>query len=261
MKQYLFNKQLSRGQHLLLAFFGIILLISIWSALSFSGLVKPLFLPTPLTVFNSTIRLFLDFNLLGDILISLYRIFLGFLLSVIISIPLGIYLGVNKKAEAFFDPLISFARYIPTSAFVPLLILWLGIGDLQKVILLLIGVAPYLTLLIFDIVSNTQKEYIEAAYTLGAKPKDIITKIVIPQSLPGIWDSMRIVMGVGWTIVLLAEIVAATSGLGYLIITSQRFLQTANVIAAIFIIGLIGLFTDLLFKFTAKKFFPWQEKI
>jgi NitT/TauT family transport system permease protein len=114
--------------------------------------------------------------------------------------------------------------------------------------------------MIFDVVANAKKEYIEAAVTLGAKPKDIITMIIIPQSLPGIWDAMRIMIGAAWTLVVLAEIVAATSGLGYLIITSQRFLQTANVIAAIFIIGLIGLFTDLIFKFTAKKFFPWQEK-
>ena len=167
---------------------------------------------------------------------------------------------MNKRGEAFFDPIISFLRYIPVSAFVPLFILWFGIGELQKVLLIFAGVAPYLTILIFDVVANTKKEYAEAAYTLGASRNDITFRVVAPQSLPGIWDAMRLMMGAAWTFVILAEIKAATSGLGYLIMTSQRFLQTSNVIAAIFIIGILGLLTDLLFKFTRKKFFPWAEK-
>ncbi|MBI5765698.1 ABC transporter permease [Candidatus Falkowbacteria bacterium] len=261
MKKISLNEKISRGQYLLLAFLGIFLLIFLWAIVSFSGFIKPLFLPTPKAVFDSVIKLFIDLHLLEDIGISIYRIFLGFIFSVAFSVPLGIYLGVNKKGQAFFEPIISFIRYIPPSAFVPLFILWFGIGELQKVILIFVGVAPYLTLLIFDVVANTKKEYIEAAYTLGAKQKNIIFRVVVPQSLPGIWDAMRLMMGAAWTLVVLAEIIAATSGLGYLIITSQRFLQTSNVIAAIFIIGLLGLFTDLMFRFTYKKLFPWQEKL
>ena len=254
------NQQISRGQYLLLACLGIISLLALWAVASYSGMIRPLFLPTPTAVFNSAITLFRDLNLAGDILISLYRITLGFLLSVIVSIPLGIYLGMNKRGEAFFDPIISFIRYIPVSAFVPLFILWFGIGELQKVLLIFAGVAPYLTILIYDVVANTKKEYAEAAYTLGASRNDITFRVVVPQSFPGIWDAMRLMMGAAWTFVILAEIIAATSGLGYLIMTSQRFLQTSNVIAAIFIIGILGLLTDLLFKFTRKKFFPWAEK-
>lgn len=255
------NQQISRGQYLLLAFLGIASLIFLWAITSYSGLIRPLFLPTPSAVLGSAITLFRDLGLTGDILISLYRIAFGFLLSVIVSVPLGVYLGLNKRGEAFFDPIISFIRYIPPSAFVPLFILWFGIGELQKVLLIFAGVTPYLTLLIFDVVANTKKEFAEAAYTLGASRNDIVFRVVIPQSLPGIWDAMRLMMGAAWTFVVLAEVIAATSGLGYLIMTSQRFLQTGNVIAAIFIIGLLGLLTDLLFKFTRKKFFPWAEKI
>ena len=254
------NQQISKGQYLFLACLGIISLLALWAIASYSGMIRSLFLPTPTVVFNSAITLFRDLNLAGDILISLYRIALGFLLSVIVSILLGFYLGMNKRGEAFFDPIISFLRYIPVSAFVPLFILWFGIGELQKVLLIFAGVAPYLTILIFDVVVNTKKEYAEAAYTLGASRNDITFRVVVPQSLPGIWDAMRLMMGAAWTFVILAEIIAATSGLGYLIITSQRFLQTSNVIAAIFIIGILGLLTDLLFKFTRKKFFPWAEK-
>lgn len=261
MKKVRLNGNISRGQYLLLASFGIFLLIFLWAIVSFSGIIRPLFLPTPTAVFDSIIKLFRDLHLLQDIGVSFYRIFLGFIISVAFSVPLGIYLGMSKKGQAFFEPMISFVRYIPPSAFVPLFILWFGIGEMQKVILIFAGVAPYLTLLIFDVVVNTKKEYIEAAYTLGAKQKDIIYRVVIPQSLPGIWDAMRFMIGAAWTLVVLAEIIAATSGLGYLIITSQRFLQTSNVIAAIFIIGLLGLFTDLFFRVTYKKLFPWQEKL
>ena len=261
MKKFSLNEKISRGQYLLLVFLGIFLLFFLWAIISFSGLIQPLFLPTPLAVFDSIIKLFKDLHLLQDIGISIYRIFLGFILSVVFSVPLGIYLGMSKKGQAFFEPIISFIRYIPSSAFVPLFILWFGIGEMQKILLIFAGVAPFLTLLIFDVVANTKKEFIEAAYTLGAKRNDIIYRVIVPQSLPGIWDAMRFMFGAAWTLVVLAEIIAATSGLGYLIITSQRFLRTSNVIAAIFIIGLLGLFTDLFFRFTYKKLFPWQEKL
>lgn len=256
----MFNGKISKRQSLFLSFLGIVLPILIWALASYSGLIKPLFLPTPTAVVESIVKLFLAFGLFQDILISTYRILLGFVLSLIISIPLGVYLGISKKGEAFFEPIISFIRYIPPSAFVPLSILWFGIGELQKALFIFLTVVPYLTLLVFDVVANSKREFIEAAYTLGAKPKDIVFRVIVPQSLPGIWDAVRIMIAVAWTFVVLAEIIAATSGLGYLIITSQRFLRTPNVIAAIIIIGLLGLITDFLFKITYKIFFPWREK-
>jgi NitT/TauT family transport system permease protein len=254
------HQQISKGSRLFLAFWGITFLFDLWVCASYSGFIKPFFLPSPVAVFSAAIELFRKFGLTGDILMSVYRIALGFFLSVAVSVPLGIYLGINKKGEALFDPIISFIRYIPPSAFVPLFILWFGIGELQKWLLIFAGVAPYLTLLIFDVVSNTKKVYAEIAYTLGSSYSDIVFRVIVPQSLPGIWDSMRIMIGAAWTFVILAEIIAATSGLGYLIITSQRFLKTANVIAAIFIIGMLGLIIDVFFKFLYRKFFPWAEK-
>jgi len=256
----MFNRKISKKQSLFLSFLGIVLPILIWAGVSYSGLIKPLFLPTPSAVLESVVKLSMDFGLPKDILISTYRILLGFVLSIIISIPLGVYLGISNKGKALFEPIISFIRYIPPSAFVPLSILWFGIGELQKALFIFLTVVPYLTLLVFDVVANSKREFIEAAYTLGAKPKAIIFRVIVPQSLPGIWDAVRIMVAVAWTFVVLAEIIAATSGLGYLIITSQRFLKTPNVIAAIIIIGLLGLITDFLFKITYKMFFPWTEK-
>ncbi len=260
MKLLIHQKKISKARYFFIAALSIIVMFLLWSIVTYAGLIKPLFLPTPTAIVKSIAKLFQEFGLLKDIGISVYRILLGFGLSCIVAIPLGICIGINKKSEAFFDPIIGFTRYIPPSAFVPLFILWFGIGNLEKVLLIFAGIAPYLAILVFDVVANTNREFIEAGYTLGAKRKDIIRKIIIPQALPGIWDAMRLMIGAAWTFVVLAEIVASTSGLGHLIITSQRFLQTSNVIAAILIIGVLGLLTDYFFKFTYKIFFPWTEK-
>ena len=260
MKLLLNQKKLSKAKYFSIAALSVAVVFLFWSLATYSGLIKPFFLPTPTTIVKSIAKLFQEFGLLKDIGISVYRILLGFGLSCVVAIPLGIWLGISKRSQAFFDPIIGFTRYIPPSAFVPLFILWFGIGDLEKVLLIFAGITPYLAILTFDVVANTNREFIEASYTLGAKRKDIICKIIIPQALPGIWDAMRLMVGAAWTFVVLAEIVASTSGLGHLIITSQRFLQTPNVIAAILIIGVLGLLTDYFFKYTYKIFFPWTEK-
>jgi NitT/TauT family transport system permease protein len=197
---------------------------------------------------------------LGDVLASIYRILLGFLFSLIVSLPVGIAIGVSRKVNALTEPLIDFIRYIPPSAFIPLAIIWFGIGDLEKVSILFLGIAPYLTLLIADIVANTKRELIEAALTLGASNRDIITRVILPSALPGIWDSLRIMIGAAWTFVIIAEIVGASTGIGHMMVESQRFLRTDNIFAGIVIIGFLGITTDYLFKLAYKIFFPWTEK-
>lgn len=243
-----------------MAIFGLLTFLIVWSLLTYTGIVRPFFLPTPTGVLSAIISLLIEGSLLADIFASVYRILLGFLLSLIVSLPLGIALGMSRRFEAFTEPLIAFIRYIPPSAFIPLAIIWFGIGDLEKVIIIFLGVAPYLTLLISDIVINTRRELVEVALTLGATDKNIITKVVLPNSLPGMWDSFRLMVGAAWTFVVIAEIVGASSGLGHLMIESQRFLRTDNIFAAIIVIGILGLATDYFFKVTYKIFFPWTEK-
>lgn len=254
------ERKISKIQYALLAIFGLLIFLLAWSLLTYTGFVKSFFLPTPTKVLSSIISLITEGSLLSDIFASFYRILLGFLLSLAISLPLGISLGISRRFEALTEPLIAFIRYIPPSAFIPLAIIWFGIGDLEKVAILFLGVAPYLTLLIADIVISTKREFVEAALTLGASRKNIITKVVIPNSMPGIWDSFRLMIGAAWTFVIIAEIVGASSGLGHLMIESQRFLKTDNIFAAIVIIGFLGLATDYFFKITYKIFFPWTEK-
>lgn len=254
------NSKIGRVQYVALAIFGLLSFLTIWSLLTYTGLVRSFFLPTPTVVLSAIISLVTEGSLLADIFASIYRILLGFLLSLVVSLPLGIALGISRKFEAFAEPLVAFIRYIPPSAFIPLAIIWFGIGETEKMVIVFLGVAPYLTLLIADIVISTRRELVEVALTLGANKKDIITKVVLPNALPGIWDSFRLMIGAAWTFVVIAEIVGASSGLGHLMIESQRFLRTDNIFAAIVVIGILGLATDYFFKITYKIFFPWTEK-
>lgn len=251
---------MTRTRYAAFAISGQCIFLLIWSLLAYTEFVRPFFLPTPTKVLSSMALLLLQGSLLVDIFASVYRILLGVLLSLIVSIPLGIALGISRKVEAAIESPIAFIRYIPPSAFVPLGIIWFGIGELEKIAILFLGVAPYLTLLIADIVVNTRHELIEVALTLGASRKDIIARVILPYALPGIWDSFRVMIGAAWTFVIIAEIVGASSGLGHLMIESQRFLRTDNIFAAIVVIGLLGVGTDYFFKRTYRVFFPWTEK-
>lgn len=252
---------LPRGGYLLRAVVAFSVVLCLWQAVSSLQLLPELFLPAPLRITQSIVSMLIVSSTWWDILTSIYRIGMGFLLSALVSIPLGMLLGTRKTIEAYIEPLVSFIRYIPPSAFVPLSILWLGVGEIQKIFIVFIGIAPYLVVLVADAVSHVRREYIEAAYTLGAQDTDIYRKVIFPASLPGIWDAMRLMIGAAWTFIILVEIVAATSGLGHIVIQAQRFLQTANVIAVMIIIGALGLLTDLLFKVAAHLLFPWVERI
>ncbi len=254
------NKEISRKKYASFGLFGLFAALSIWSLFTYTGIIKPLFLPSQTQVILSAVKLFTESDFLHDIFVSFYRIAVGFVFSIIVAVPLGIFAGTNKSVEAFISPMAAFIRYLPTSAFVPLSILWFGIGNMEKFFIIFIGIAPYLFILVSDTIANVKKELIEAGYTLGATTKQIYTKIIIPYSLPGIWDGMRLMFGVGWTLIILVEIIGADSGLGYVVIQSQRFLQTEKVIAVIIVIGFLGLITDYLFKISYKKLFPWSEK-
>ncbi len=254
------RKKISKRKYFIYGIEGFFLLLVIWSLLTYGGIVKPYFLPSPIDTANSTIILFKEYNLLSDILASLNRILVGFVLAVIIAVPLGIIIGTINPIKAFFEPIISLIRYIPPSAFVPIAILWFGVGDMEKFFIIFIGTAPYLLFLVADIVSRVKNEFIDVALTLGANTKELYTKVIIPNSLPEIWDSMRFMFGISWTLIVIAEIIASNSGLGHVMIQSQRFLQTSNVIGIIILIGLLGLFTDYLFKLSYNKLFYWSEK-
>jgi NitT/TauT family transport system permease protein len=231
----------------------------IWSILTYGGFVDPLFLPSPGRVFQAGVDLFLDLGFTTDILNSVYRVMIGFIIAAVIGVPIGLIMGTYKIAEALTEPVVGFIRYMPASAFIPLFILWLGIGDIEKVAIIFVGSFFQLVLMVAVVAKNVHKDMLETAYTLGAKRFQVIRKVLLPASLPGIVDTLRIIVGWAWTYIIVAELVASASGIGYMIISAQRMLRTGNIIFGILTIGMLGLITDYFFKWLYNKLFPWVE--
>jgi NitT/TauT family transport system permease protein len=198
--------------------------------------------------------------LLQDAGASLYRITLGWLISTLIAVPIGILMGNFKLFEGMWEPFIDLVRYMPAVAFVPLTILWAGVGDSQKILILFIGTFFQEVLMIMDNVKGVPRELIEVSQTFGFSRFEILRDVILRYALPGIWDTFRITLGWAWTYLVVAELVAANVGLGYRIMKAQRFLQTDSIILGIIIIGLMGLVTDMLFKLAYKRFFRWTER-
>jgi NitT/TauT family transport system permease protein len=238
--------------------FAFILLI--WSLITYTRLIKPFFLPTPTEVLRATISLFMTYHFIGDIGISVFRILTGFIIAVILAIPAGIALGLSRNIQSIIEPVIDFIRYTPIPAFIPLLILWFGIGETEKIIVIFLAVFFQLVLMVSNSVSHVPKEIKEFAKTLGASKNELVTKVIYPYTKPRIFDDLRVSMGWAWAGLMIAEIVGATSGIGFVIIQSQRLLRTENVIAAIIIVGFLGLLTDFLFKKLHERLFPWAKR-
>ena len=247
------------GIYIALSIGSFAVLLLVWSALTYTKLIDPLFLPTPTRVFQAGLDLFLEFGFTTDILNSTYRVMLGFVLAAVLGVPLGLLMGTFKAAEALIEPVMGFIRYMPASAFIPLFILWLGIGDVEKVAIIFVGSFFQLVLMVAVVAKNVHKDMLETAYTLGAKRMQMIWKVLLPASLPGILDTLRIIVGWAWTYIVVAELVASSSGIGYMIISAQRMLRTSSIIFGILTIGMLGLITDYGFKWLHKKLFPWVE--
>ena len=237
--------------------FGFFLVV--WAILTYGGVIDPLFLPSPGRVFEAGYDLFSELSFSTDILNSVYRVMAGFLLAALIGVPLGLIMGTFKAAEAFTEPVVGFIRYMPASAFIPLFILWLGIGDVEKVAIIFVGSFFQLVLMVAVVAKNVHKDMLETAYTLGAKRFQVIRRVLLPASMPGIVDTLRIIVGWAWTYIIVAELVASASGIGYMIISSQRMLRTANIIFGILTIGMLGLITDYFFKWLYRRLFPWMD--
>src|SRR5574341_1215475 len=166
------------------------ILLTIWSILTYGGFVDALFLPSPGRVFRAGVDLFVDFGFTDDILNSVYRVLLGFIIAAIVGVPLGLIMGTFHVAEALTEPVVGFIRYMPASAFIPLFILWLGIGDVEKIAIIFVGSFFQLVLMVAVVAKNVHTDMLETAYTLGAKRFQVIRKVLLPASLPGILDTV-----------------------------------------------------------------------
>ena len=249
--------ELSRHQYIMLAVFGMLLPLALWWLLSVSGWVDKIFMPGPLEVLTRTVAWFKDEALMGDIWISTYRVFAGFLLSAILAIPLGVLIGTYPPMKAMFEPLMDFIRYMPAVAFIPLVMLWVGIDESSKIAIIFIGTFFQMVLMVAEDIRRVPINQIEAAHTMGANREEIVSLVILQSAKPALLDTLRITMGWAWTYLVVAELVAANSGLGYSILRAQRFMQTDKIFAGIILIGLIGLAIDQLFRLLHRKSFPW----
>jgi len=232
----------------------------IWWIISNSGLVQPLFLPTPVQVGSALLRLWQDGSLLKDITASLFRVLSGFSLAALVSIPLGILMGSFASIRALMEPIVGIVRYMPAPAFIPLLILYFGLGELPKILLIFIGTLFFNTLMVMDAVKFVPKELIETTYTLGGLRSNVLLQVISPYVLPSIIDAGRVNMAASWNLVIVAELVAATEGLGRRISVAQRYLKTDEIFAGLIVIGIIGLTIDLLFRLLLRVSSSWASK-
>jgi NitT/TauT family transport system permease protein len=236
-----------------------VLFVAVWSIATLGGFVSKTFLADPITMLGSGWTLLTQMGFANDIGMTVWRVLGGFVIAAAIALPLGVLMGAYKPIEAFFEPFVSFARYLPASAFIPLLILWAGIGESQKLAVIFIGSFFQLVLMIAVTVGNTRRDLVEAAYTLGVGDRGLIWRVLIPGAAPEIAETLRMVLGWAWTYVIVAELIGASSGIGHMITDSQALLATDQIIFGIIVIGLIGLASDLAFKALNRRLFPWAQ--
>jgi len=228
-----------------------------WVLLGISGAVDSTFLPSPAAVLRAGIDMASTGELFDDLWTTTLRVLEGFGLAVLVSVPLGILMGTFAAGQAFFEPLIGLMRYLPASAFISLLIIWLGLGEPSKIAILFIGTVFFNTLMTADVVRAVPSSLIDVSYTLGARRGEVLRKIVVPHSLPGMIDAIRVNAAAAWNFVVVAELINSSAGLGYRIVRAQRFLQTDKIFAVLVVIGIAGLAIDVLLRLLRTRVGKW----
>jgi len=254
---FAFRGQSSSRTDAVMAVIAFIAFIGLWYALAYLQFVPQRFLPLPTDVVAALYRMIVDGNFLDDIWISVARVWAAFLLSVVMAVPLGIWMSSYRIVGTLTEPVIDFIRYLPVPALVPLLIIWLGIEEASKIAVLWMGTFFQLVLLIADDAKRVPREFVEIGYTLGAKNRQILRDIIWRAMLPSTIDNFRITLGWCWTYLIIAEIVAANSGIGHAIWSMRRFVKTPEVMAGILTVGIIGLITDQLIRYAHRRAFRY----
>jgi NitT/TauT family transport system permease protein len=243
-----------------LAALGFALFIAVWVLVRWANLAPSILLPGPAEVVSRLLKLARDGTLWGDVAASVYRIMVGFLIATVLAIPIGVLIGTYRVAEALIEPFVDFVRYMPVVGFVPLTIIWLGVDDSQKFAIVFIGTFFQEVLLIMDNTKRVPMELVNIGRTLGLRDRWVLVRIVVPSAAPQIWDTLRVSLGWAWTWVVLAELVAATSGLGYRITVAQRFNNIDTIIGYLIVLGILGLITDQSMKAIGRTVFSWAER-
>ena len=254
------REPISTGAYRVIAVTVMVLILGGWSLATYGGFVDPLFVPSPTAIIAAVGEMYEQGTLFPDIWVSSYVVVTGFVLAAVIAIPMGILMGTFSSVEAALEPPVGFIRYLPVTALVPLFILLIGIGDVSKISIIFYGTFFQLVLMVADVAANVKKEMLHTAYTLGIGKLQVIRKVLLPATMPGIVDNLRITMGWAWTYLVVAELLAANSGLGYMILQSMRGLRTDRIYAGILLIGFLGIIFDRFFRITHSRLFPWSDR-
>lgn len=239
----------------------VVLIIGVWGLASAYALVSPVFLPSPrqvvLAIYNLIVKGFVDATLAEHVGASLTRIFGALIASIIIGIPAGIAIGTSRVGRGILDPIVEFLRPLPPLAYLPLIIIWVGIGEASKITVIALSMLPSIILSTSAGVRGVSKDHMNAARSLGASKRQVLAEVVLPSSVPSILTGIRIALGAGWTTLVAAELVAATSGIGFMIQSAAQFLVTDIVIAGIIVIALIAILLEYIARLIERRLVPW----
>jgi NitT/TauT family transport system permease protein len=236
-----------------------LLVLAIWGIGSYGHYLPSIFMPTPGAVIGEAVTLTGNGTLLTDIWVSAEVVLVGFFLSSLFAIPLGLLMGSFRIVQAALEPLVNFIRYLPVTSFVPLFILWIGIDAESRIAVSIFGTFFQQIVMIADGVNAVPEDLLNASYTLGASRRDVLFHVLAPAAWPSILNTLRVTMGWAWTYLVAAELVASSSGLGHLSIVAMRGFQVDKIFLAIAIIGLLGLITDRAFALARRRFAAWAQ--
>ncbi|RSM58439.1 ABC transporter permease [Actinoplanes sp. ATCC 53533] len=248
---------ISRRARAVLMVCSVLVPLVAWVAVAAAGVVSESFLPSPAAVLSAGWEMAQSGQLATDTWASVRRILIGFGLAIAVSVPLGLVMGSFQAGQALFEPIVGLLRYLPASAFIPLLTIWLGIGEPSKWMLLFIGTVFFNTLMTADAVRQVPRALIDVSYTLGARRGEVLRKVVVPHALPGMIDAVRVNAAAAWNFVVVAELINSQEGLGYRIARSQRFLASDRIFAVLIVIAVIGLAIDILLRVLRDRIGRW----
>lgn len=235
-------------------------IVAAWYAIHYSGLVNPALVPTPHAVAARFGELAAQ-RLPLDVWMSTQRVFIGVTLGIVAAVPVGFVLGWYRSVRAFAEPLVNFFRALPPIALIPLVIVYFGVDELAKVVILFYAAFFAGVIVMYEGIAQISPLYVRVARTLGATDAEIFRRVIVPLTVPHMLTALRVALGVAWATLVASELIAAQRGLGSLIQNAASFFQLDIIYVGIICIGFIALAMDLLLRFAARRLVAWQERI
>ncbi len=251
--------KIGRHKNLVISIISVLVFVTLWETVGRLGLISPVFLPTPSMIFQEGVMLFQHGIIQADILASTRRVLIGFGISALLAIPLGLLMGTSEVLKAIFDPILSIIRPLPAMSWIPLSMLWLGIGESQKYAIVFMGAFAPLLVYVIDATRRIDPVIIKAAKNLGAGRLQIMKEVILPGALPNILSGLKVVLAVAWTCIISAEMVGASNGLGFRIWNAKDWNNTPQVLLGMVGISVTVLTIDVLFKRLEKRLIPWER--